>query len=79
MEAETIYERAVTEERQMKKTLLEYKMYSAEEVAQIVHNRYKSWDMDKGTDHAQRYPFGKILAVVKNSLEKLGENGNLVG
>jgi len=79
VEAETIYERAVTEKRQMKKTLIEFRMYSAEEVAQIVHNRYKSWDMDESSDYAQRYPFDKILAVVKNSLKGIGEKGNLVG
>jgi len=78
VEEETTYERAVTEERRMKKTLIEFKMYTAEEVAQDVHNRYKSWDMDEGTKYAQKYPFDKILTIVKNSLKKLGEKSDLI-
>lgn len=78
IEEETTYERAVTEARRVKKTLIEFGMYTAEEVAQIVHNRYKSWDMDEGTNYAQNYPFDKILAIAKNSLGKIGEKGDLV-
>jgi len=78
VEEETIYERAVTEKKYPKKTLIEFRMYQASEVAQVVHNRYKSWDMDEGTNYAQNYPFDKILAIVKNSLRKIGEKGDLV-
>ena len=68
IEEETIYERVITEKQREKKTLIEFKIYSAEEVAQIVHNRYKSWDMDEGTDYVQKYPFDKIFSIIKNSL-----------
>jgi len=78
VEEETIYERVVTETRRLKETLIEFEMYSIEEVAQIVHNRYKSWDMDEGTNYAKSYPFDKILTIIKNSLRKIGEKGNLV-
>jgi len=78
IEEDTTYERAVTETRRVKKTLIEVKMYTAEEVAQAVLNRYKSWDMDEGTNYAQIYPFDKILAIVKNSLGRIGEKGDLV-
>jgi len=30
-------------------------MYTAEEIAQVVHNRFKSWDMDEGTNYAQNF------------------------
>ncbi|KKL49224.1 hypothetical protein LCGC14_2317650, partial [marine sediment metagenome] len=56
IEEKTIYERTITERQREKKTLIEFKVYSAEEIAQIVHNRYKSWDMDEGTGYAQKYP-----------------------
>ena len=68
IEEETIYERAITEKHREKETLIEFRVYSAEEVAQVVHNRYKSWDMDEGTDYTQKYPFDKILSIIKNSL-----------
>jgi type III restriction enzyme len=68
IEEETVYERTVTEKRREKITAIEFRMYSAEELAQVIHNRYKSWDMDEGTNYAQKYPFDKILAIIKNSL-----------
>jgi len=69
IEEETIYERVLTEKRRGKSTAIEFKMYSAEELAQVIHIRYKSWDMDENTNYAQEYPFDKILAIIKNSLE----------
>jgi len=78
IEEETIYERVITEERRPKKTLIEFKMYTAEEIAQVVHNRFKSWDMDEGTNYAQNYLFDKILTIIKNSLRKINEKRNLV-
>jgi len=68
IEEETTYERAITEKRQEKITAIEFRMYSPEELAQVIHNRYRSWDMDEGTNYAQKYPFDKILAIIKNSL-----------
>ena len=68
IEERTVYERAITEKPREKETLIEFKIYSAEEVAQIVHNRYKIWDMDEGTDYTKKYPFDKILSIIKNSL-----------
>ncbi len=53
VEEKTIYERAVTEDRREKSTLIEFDVYTAEEIAQIVHNRYKSWDMEESTNYAQ--------------------------
>jgi type III restriction enzyme len=70
VEEETTYERAVTEKRREKRTLIEFKVYTAEEVAQVVYNRYRSWDMDENTNYAQEYPFDKILAIVRNSLKQ---------
>lgn len=78
IEEDTTYERVLTETRWVKKTLIEFRMYATEEVAQVVHNRYKSWDMDEGTSYAHDYPFDKILVIVKNSLRKIGEKGNLI-
>ncbi len=78
IEEETIYERVVTEKRHTKRTLIEFTMYTTEDVAQVVHSRYKSWDMDEGTSYAHDYPFDKVLVIAKNSLRKIGEKGNLI-
>jgi len=68
IEEKTVYERAITGKQREKETLIEFKVYSPEDVAQIVYNRYKSWDMDEGTDYARKYPFDKILSIIQNSL-----------
>jgi type III restriction enzyme len=78
IEEETTYERVVTKARRMKRTLIEFKMYTAEDVAQTVYNRYKSWDMDEGTNYAQNYSFNKISIIIKNSLKKIGEKNDLI-
>ena len=78
IEEETTYERVLTKARRMKRTLIEFKMYTAEDVTQTVYNRYKSWDMDEGTNYAQNYSFDKISTIIKNSLRKIGEKGELV-
>ncbi len=75
IEEKTIYERTITEKPREKKTLIEFEVYSAQEIAQIVHNRYKSWDMDEGTGYAQKYPFDKILSIIRSSL---GDKENLI-
>jgi len=53
-------------------------MYTTEEIAQDVHNRYKIWDMDEGTNYAQSYSYDKILAIVRNSIEKIDEKNNFI-
>lgn len=75
IEEKTVYERTITEKQREKKTLIEFKVYSAQEIAQIVHIRYKSWDMDEGTSYAQKYPFDKILSIIRSSL---GDKENLI-
>lgn len=77
-EKETIYERAVTEERKLKKTPIEYKMYPSEEVAQDVFNKLKSFDLEAGTSYSKKYNFNKILTIIQNSVERKGEKENLV-
>ncbi len=77
-EKTTTYERAVTEEQWVKKTPIEYKMHSVEEVALDILNRFKAFDLDEGTAYSKKYPYEKILAIVKNSLGRIGEHEDLV-
>jgi len=78
VEEETIYERAVTEERRPKKTAIEYKMYTTEEVAQDILNRFRGPDLEQGTSHSKTLSFDKILTTINNSLERIGEKEHLV-
>jgi len=77
-EKTTTYERAVTEEQWVKKTPIEYKMHSVEEVALDILNRFKAFDLDEGTAYSKKYPYEKILAIIKNSLGRIGEHEDLV-
>jgi type III restriction enzyme len=77
-EKTTTYERAVTEKQWKKETAIQYKMYSAEEVALDIFNRFKVFDLDEGTEYSKKYPYEKILAIIKNSLLRIGENKDLV-
>lgn len=77
-EKTTTYERAVTEEQWEKKTAIQYQMYPVEEVAQDVLNRFKAFDLDEGTAYSKKYPREKILGIIKNSLQRIGEDEGLV-
>jgi len=77
-EKTTTYERAVTEEQRVKKTPIEYEMYPAEEVAQDILNKFKAFDLEEGTAYGKKYPYEKILTIIKNSLQRIGEDEDLV-
>lgn len=77
-EKTTTYERAVTQEQWEKKTAIQYKMYSVEEVAQDILNKFKGFDLEAGTTYSKKYPYEKILAIVQNSLQRIGARGDLV-
>ena len=77
-EKTTTYERAVTEEQWVKKTPIEYKMHSVEEVALDILNRFKAFDLDEGTAYSKKYPYEKILAIIKTSVGRIGEHEDLV-
>ena len=77
-EKTTTYERAITEEQWGKKTPIEYKMYPVEEVSQDILNKFKAFDLEEGTAYSKKYPYEKILGIIKNSLQRIGERGDLV-
>jgi len=77
-EKTTTYERAVTEKQWEKRTAIEYKMYLIEELAQDILNKFKAFDLEQGTTYSKKYPYEKILTIIKNSLQRIGENENLV-
>jgi len=75
LERETTYERAVTSDRRTKKTLVRYKMYTVDEVAEDIHNKYGAIDMETGGETAfeQRYPLEWLKELIRKSLERVGE------
>jgi type III restriction enzyme len=83
LERETEYIRATTGESRRKKTLIKYKMFSVDEIAEQLHNRFKSIDMetadtDNPTNYAEKYNLGWLKILIHNSLERIGEKHNQV-
>jgi len=83
LERETEYVRATTGESRRKKTLVKYKMFSIDEVAEYIHSRFKSIDTEtEGTEnptkYADKYSYEWLKKLIRNSLEKIGEKSDLI-
>lgn len=83
LERQTEYVRAITGESRTKKTLVKYKMFSIDEIAEQLHNRFKSIDMETietemPTNYAQKYNLEWIKKLIRNSLDRIGETKDQV-
>lgn len=80
LERETTYERAVTGDRRTKQTLVRYKMYTVDEVAEDIHNKYGAIDMETEGETAfeERYPLEWLEELIRKSLERVGETEDRV-
>jgi len=78
IEKTTIYAIAVTDERITKKTLIEFKMYSIEEVAQDVFNRLLIFDQEAETEYSKTFPKEKIEEIIRKSLEVINDKSGKV-
>ena len=79
-ERETTYERAVSGSQRTKKTLVRYRMYTVHEVAEAIHFRLSSIDMENEgqTNYAERYNLDWLKALVRESLRRVGESEDRV-
>jgi type III restriction enzyme len=73
VEKSTTYVRAISGEQDIKKTLIEFKMYSIEEVAHDVFNRLLIYDQEAGTNYSEQFPESKIAEIIKKSLERIDD------
>jgi len=78
VEKSTTYVRAVSGEQEVKKTLIEFKMYSVEEVAHDVFNRLLIFDQEAGTEYSKNFPKGKIEQIIRKSLEEIKDKSGKV-
>jgi len=83
LERETEYVRATTGESRIKKTLIKYKMFLIDEIAEQIHNRFKSIDMETAeteypTNYTEKYNLRWLKKILKKSLERIGETGNQI-
>jgi len=83
LERETEYVRATTGESRRKKTLIKYKMFSIDEIAEQLQNRFKSIDMETAetenpTNYSEKYNLQWLKKLITNSLYRIGERGNQI-
>lgn len=80
MERETTYERALSGDRRTKKTLVTYRMYTVDEVAEQIHYRLASIDLETEgrTNYAERYNLDWLKALIRESLRRVGESEDRV-
>jgi type III restriction enzyme len=71
LERQTTYERAVTGEERIKKTLVHYRMHTVDEVAEAIHYRLGSIDMETEgeTNYAERYNLEWLRALINASIK----------
>ena len=73
VEKSTTYARAVSGKQDVKKTLIEFKLYSVEEVAHDVFNRLLIYDQEAGTDYSEQFSESKITEIIRKSLEAIND------
>jgi len=71
IEKQTVYERAVTYEKEIKTTYINYKMYRVDDVVWEIWNRLKAFDTEEGTSYAKEFNRVKIKKIIKESLKKI--------
>lgn len=73
VEKATTYIRALGGEQEVKKTTIEFKMYSVAEAVQEVFNKLRVIDMDLNTTYSKKFNKDKIEQIIMNSLRRIGE------
>ena len=79
VEQSTIYVRAVSGEEDVKKTLIEFKMYSVDELAHDVSNRLRIFDQEAGTNYSGEWSKEKIAKIIRQSLRQVNDKTGVVG
>lgn len=78
VEKSTTYARAVSGERDVKTTLIEFKMYSIDEATSEIVNKLKAIDMDLETNYSDEFDKKKVKKIIKESLARVGEKNDIV-
>ena len=65
------FTKAVLDSEEVRKAIIELKMYPLEEVAERVRGAITAIDMDLGTGYSQKFTKEKIKEVIKKSLKKI--------
>lgn len=79
LERETTYSRAISDIKRQKRTLVKYQMFTIDDVAEQIHRRLKSIDLETDeTKYAERYSFDWLKTLIRASLDRVGEREDIV-
>ena len=70
-EKSTTYVKAISGDQDVKKTLIEFKMYSVEELAHDIYNRLLIFDQEANTDYSEKFSEALISTIIRKSLAKI--------
>lgn len=78
LERETTYARVGSNEYRHKKTLVNFKMFTVDDVAEHIHAKLKAIDLEEDTKYADKYSFEWFQLVIRESLRRVGETEDRV-
>jgi type III restriction enzyme len=70
-EKSTTYVKAISGDQDVKKTLIEFKMYSVEELAHDIYNRLLIFDQEANTDYSEKFYEELISKIIIKSLLRI--------
>lgn len=73
LERETTYTRAITGSQRKKRTLIRFKMYTVDDVAEHIHSKFKAIDLEEKTNYSEKYPIKWLKKIILASLKRVGE------
>ncbi len=78
VEKSTTYVRAVSGSADVKKTLIDLKMYHLDEVVHDVSNRIFCFDQDAGTNYSKEWPKERIATIIRRSLKQVSDTTGMI-
>ena len=70
-EKSTIYVKAISGEKDEKRTLVEFNMYPLDEVAHDIYTRLLLYDQEAGTDYSEKFSEDIVATIIRKSLQKI--------
>lgn len=70
-EKSTTYVKAISGDQDLKKTLIEFKMYPVEELEHDIYNRLLIFDQEANTNYSEKFSEELISSIIRKSLHRI--------
>ncbi|WP_218838194.1 DEAD/DEAH box helicase [Microbacterium sp. SZ1] len=78
LERETTYSRVISGKQRQKRTLIRYRMFPVDEVAEHIHSKFRAIDLEESTEYARKYSIEWLQSLIRESLKRVGETSDQV-